>query len=565
MAATRPFVAISGAVALAASLVLAFVPTPPGCGLAWKCAELARWGRVPLVGWPWAFLGTAYFAGILASCAVSVPPRWVVRAGAIVAVGLIAFMGFIGSWCPYCLASHIAMIAILIARERLRVNPSSRAAMPVFAAAFIAVTAALAIVMAVRQAELRSRARTERELFVSQAPPAAAGFTGRYRLGPEVAAVRIVFFGDFQCPDCLRVEAEVLSAARTRGDASVSFKHFPFCSGCNPRVPRTLHPNACTAARAAEAAGILGGGPGTEGGAATYWAMHGWIVERKGSFTRDELIAGAAGLGLDGARLSGLIDDPRTLEPIHADVEEAMGLGLHFTPMVFINGVEFKSWPVPGEVAAAIAGLPALGPGSPSADRPPGAREKYLADWREQPRRPSPARAWTWGDGGVEAVLFGDYEEPFTRRADAELRALAASGRVRYTFRHYPVHRDCNPTTTLTLHTNACAAARAAEAARMIAGTDGFRGLHEGLMAGDLSSLAGIIAGVGLSPGKVLELAATDDVGRLVAGDAAAARGLGLGSIPMIFIDGRPVPRWLLGDESLLAPMVQDASENPAR
>ena len=49
-------------------------------------------------------------------------------------------------------------------------------------------------------------------------------------------------------------------------DASLAIRHFPMCKACNPHA-LDLHPNACWAARAAEAASIVGGD-------AAFWRMH---------------------------------------------------------------------------------------------------------------------------------------------------------------------------------------------------------------------------------------------------------------------------------------------------
>src|SRR6185295_4441596 len=78
-------------------------------------------------------------------------------------------------------------------------------------------------------------------------------FTGRYRMGPEVAPIRVVMFTGYQCPDCRKMEPQVEELLKTRKDVSISIKHFPFCPDCNRHTPM-MQPNGCWAARAAEAA-----------------------------------------------------------------------------------------------------------------------------------------------------------------------------------------------------------------------------------------------------------------------------------------------------------------------
>ena len=99
--------------------------------------------------------------------------------------------------------------------------------------------------------------------------------------------------------------------------------------------------------------------------------------------------------------------------------------------------------------SATFPGLAATNPsrGDPSQDRPPPAREKYIGDWREQPALilPKDARQWTTGptDATIQIVMWGDYQEPFTAKADIKLRTLATShGDASYTVRHYPINKD---------------------------------------------------------------------------------------------------------------------------
>ncbi|NLG44347.1 MAG: hypothetical protein GX547_13965, partial [Phycisphaerae bacterium] len=59
-------------------------------------------------------------------------------------------------------------------------------------------------------------------------------FTGRYRVGPAEAPIRIVCFTDYQCRDCYNIERQLVKLYETRDDISISIKHFPFNADCNP-------------------------------------------------------------------------------------------------------------------------------------------------------------------------------------------------------------------------------------------------------------------------------------------------------------------------------------------
>ena len=77
---------------------------------------------------------------------------------------------------------------------------------------------------------------------------------GRYLLGELSAPLQIVVFADFQCGDCQAIEEQLRELKVRRKDVAVSMRHFPLCPDCNTAVPAVIHPNACKAALAAEAA-----------------------------------------------------------------------------------------------------------------------------------------------------------------------------------------------------------------------------------------------------------------------------------------------------------------------
>ena len=86
------------------------------------------------------------------------------------------------------------------------------------------------------------------------------------------AAHTVVVFGDFQCPACAIFETNlngwvVPTAEKSYGGVKVVFKHWPLSPACNKHTGRDAHPKACIAARAAEAARIVGGDE-------AFWKMH---------------------------------------------------------------------------------------------------------------------------------------------------------------------------------------------------------------------------------------------------------------------------------------------------
>ncbi len=190
-----------------------------------------------------------------------------------------------------------------------------------------------------------------------------------------------------------------------------------------------------------------------------------------------------------------------------ADIKEAVALGLHFTPMIFINGVELKGWSAPNALTRTVAELAATNPppGTAADDRPPAAAEKYVADWQDQKpvTMPADSRTWRLGPEGarVRIVVWGDYQEPGTVQADGIIRAfLAGRSDVQYTFRHYPFNSDCNPGLTFQRHPLACWASRAAEAAGTLGGNSAYWRMHAWLMEHAEGPLEAAAAELKVSP-----------------------------------------------------------------
>ena len=119
---------------------------------------------------------------------------------------------------------------------------------------------------------------------------------------------------------------------KQRSDLSIVVKHFPLNYDCNDEIgSMKLHPNACWAARAAEAAYILGGESGWE-------RVHTWLFENKGSFTDATLPDDLSALGFNPREFIQTMTGEATLINVKSDAVDAKALGIWFTPMIFING-----------------------------------------------------------------------------------------------------------------------------------------------------------------------------------------------------------------------------------
>jgi len=592
----------------------------PGCGEGGPCEEAMNsvWGTVPFVGWPVSFLGLAYFMGMLAawiSAHGSLPAafRSLVRLGILASLFfcIIMFVEFLS--CPYCIVLHMGNFAFWITMEFSKAR-TGRAGLTfaIFGIVWAVTSAAAGIwdwqarTAVVEKAEQERSASVQEMVERSHQPPereekavsktmdgitaeaplpvyegavttqasqeqvAGPPFTGRYRYGPEEASIRIVMITDYQCRDCRRLEKEAFEVLEGHDSLSLSIKHFPFSPDCNPHVTRNLHPNACWAARAAEAAGILWGDEG-------FFKMHVWLFERGGVFrTARELEEGIRNIGYDPQGFESVMKRDEVLERIRRDVREAYDLGLHFTPMIFINGVELKGWHTPGALKRTVAELTAQNLPARTAvnDRPPPGLQKYIEDWQDEPVRELPpdthARILGPREARIQIVLWGDYEEAGTVRADRIIRDFV-TGRedANYAFRHFPFNSDCNPHVPDKRHPLACQASRAAEAAGRMAGNDGYWRMHGLLMKKSHAARRQAFEQVLRTAARDMDLDADtliagmdrSEVEDAIAEDIAAGKKLprlrwgaspGLHGIPAIFINGKYVPRWRLQGDAIL-------------
>ena len=137
----------------------------------------------------------------------------------------------------------------------------------------------------------------------------------RHLYGSPDAPIRIVEYGDFECPYC-KAAAPVLKELvdGSGGRAALVWRHFPLF---------TVHPFALTAALAAEAAGPH------------FWQMHDVLFAHQDRLTD-------ADLNLYGAQVGvvGVCGDAAQAHraAVGADYKSGAALGVRGTPTLFING-----------------------------------------------------------------------------------------------------------------------------------------------------------------------------------------------------------------------------------
>ena len=139
-------------------------------------------------------------------------------------------------------------------------------------------------------------------------------------LGYPGAAVTVVEYGDFECPNCKQAAPAVkLLLKRFAGRIQVAFRHCPL---------EEVHPHALHAALAAEAAGAQG----------KFWPMHDLLFENQAHLKLHHLRAYAERLELDMARFDAEMQQQLYLQRIREEVEDGRRSGVRGTPTFYVNG-----------------------------------------------------------------------------------------------------------------------------------------------------------------------------------------------------------------------------------
>lgn len=138
-------------------------------------------------------------------------------------------------------------------------------------------------------------------------------------IGPAHAAVTLVEYGDFECPNCKQAApAMKLVQSRFAGRVRAVFRHFPL---------EEVHPHALLAAQAAECAGAQG----------RFWEMHDLLFEHQTHLDLHHLRRYAEQLQLDMIRFDAEMKDTVYLQRVREDIAGALDSGARGTPTFYIN------------------------------------------------------------------------------------------------------------------------------------------------------------------------------------------------------------------------------------
>jgi protein-disulfide isomerase len=141
--------------------------------------------------------------------------------------------------------------------------------------------------------------------------------------GSVDGSIRLLEYGDYECPFCAAAQPIVNEIQRQLGDDLLfAFRHFPLSK---------IHPHSEHAAEAAEAAGAQG----------NFWGMHGLLFENQAALGDEDLTTYAAELGLDETRLIREVTSSLYAARIREDFKSGIRGGVNRTPTFFINGERY--------------------------------------------------------------------------------------------------------------------------------------------------------------------------------------------------------------------------------
>lgn len=354
-------------------------------------------------------------------------------------------------------------------------------------------------------------------------------------LGDPDAPVTIVMFGDLQDPFTARVTPTLreLMAQFGRDKLRLVFRHNPL----------PFHPNAKPAAIAAQ---LVFDREGT----LPFFQFVDLALESPKSLDQAGLVRFAREVGVrDLQSFEASLTDAAITARIDRTIELAGALELNGTPGFLINGRPLMgAQPLQAFRSAVTAALAEAGAGGdracamaranaptrpkpPSPPPPSGNVEDELAVFRV-PITGSPSRGGT--QPLVTIVMFGGYQDPFSKRAETTLQELMTKygGDLRIVWKDKP----------LPFHKNAMPSASLARQALAQQGVRGFWLAYKKLMdatALDQADLDRIATELGLSPRNVKAVFAAGTHKAAIDTDTKLGDDLQVSGTPSFFVNGR--------------------------
>jgi len=177
---------------------------------------------------------------------------------------------------------------------------------------------------------------------VVQAASTQTGNIADHVFGNAKSKVVMIEYGDFQCPGCGSAYPIITPLTEKYKDQiAFIFRNFPLTQ---------LHPNAMTAAAAAEAAGLQG----------KYWEMHNKLYENQSAWSSlstntrvDFFVSYAKSLGLNTTTFQSDLTGTAISQKIGYDQALGRKDGVTGTPTFFFDGKQTSQYVLNGKIVSA--------------------------------------------------------------------------------------------------------------------------------------------------------------------------------------------------------------------
>ena len=255
-----------------------------------------------LVGKPLGTAGCAWLVAKLSHGRLCPSVGW----GAVIGAGTVAGIGF--------------TVSLLIASRALHGATLAEAKLGILSAALAATGLTWIVFQVINRLPTRTRLRAllgTGEAITDLVVPVDPDRD--HIRGPEESAVTVVEYGDFECPYCGMAEPAVRELLRDYDEIRYVWRHLPL---------NDVHPNAQTAAEAAEAAGRQG----------AFWEMHDLLLDHQDALHPRDLVGYATSLGLDTERFTADLRKHVGQGHVMEDLDSADLSSVSGTPTFFVNG-----------------------------------------------------------------------------------------------------------------------------------------------------------------------------------------------------------------------------------
>ncbi|MFA5866049.1 MAG: thioredoxin domain-containing protein [Phycisphaerae bacterium] len=184
----------------------------------------------------------------------------------------------------------------------------------------------------------------QRSLYMAQKVMILPIQSDDHVLGDRSAGVTIIAYKDYQCNHCqkawkiLRELYDRMNAGK-QNNLCIVVRHYPLSYQCNPAVKTDIHPFACPAAQASEAAFLTGGDQ-------AFWKYNDLLIKNHDNLDDAPYLQLAREIGISEKSFLTALKDPRIKTKIQKDAASMSVLQIpQILPTIFINGKRFDGWP----------------------------------------------------------------------------------------------------------------------------------------------------------------------------------------------------------------------------